>query len=376
MSSLATLSQRAVTRPGRILALLVSACFLCLHAPLHAQEDEYITVVSWGGSYARSSVEAFHKRFTAETGINIRLEEYSGGLAQIRAQVETGNVIWDVVDMEAGDTILGCDEGLLVENDYRSLPPAPDGTPATEDFIAGYDTDCGVKSVIYGTVVAYDKQKFPARKPTSMADFFDLEKFPGRRGMRRAPNANLEFALVADGVPVDQVYQELSKPGGVDRALKKLGSIKDSIVWWETGAQPPQLLADGEVLMTTAFNGRIFNAVTAEQQSFHILWDGQVLAAGYHVIIQGTSKPELAARFVAFSTSTRSLANLTKYISYSPMRRSAQALVGVHELSGIDVRPHLPNDPRNTRNAVREDPLWWTDYQDEMNEIFFAWLAR
>ena len=195
--------------------------------PSAAQEDDFITVVSWGGSYARASVKAYHDRFVEETGIRIKLDEYNGGLAQVRAQAETGNVSWDVVDMEAGDTLLGCDEGLLETIDYETLPAAPDGTPATEDFLDVFDVDCGAKNVIYSTVYAYNDTLFPNLKPATMADFFDLGKFPGRRGMRRTPNANLEFALVADGVPGDQVYTVLSSEEGIARAFRKLGHYQE-----------------------------------------------------------------------------------------------------------------------------------------------------
>ena len=344
--------------------------------PVNAQEEQFITVVSWGGSYARSSVKAYHERFVEETGIQIKLDEYNGGLAQVRAQVETGNVSWDVVDMEAGDALLGCDEGLLETVDYETLPPAPDGTPATQDFLDVYDVDCGAKNLVYSTVYAYNDTRFPGQKPATMADFFDLEKFPGRRGMRRAPNANLEFALVADGVPADQVYEILSSEAGIARAFRKLDTVKGQVVWWEAGAQPPQMLADGEVTMSTAFNGRIFNAWALENQPLTIVWDGQLLAFGYQVIVAGTPKLELARRFVAFATNTESLANLTKYISYGPLRHSSLALVGKHLETGIDMEPHLPNAPQNMSNAVLEDPEWWADNQDEMNERFAAWLTR
>ena len=344
--------------------------------PVNAQEEQFITVVSWGGSYARSSVKAYHERFVEETGIQIKLDEYNGGLAQVRAQVETGNVSWDVVDMEAGDALLGCDEGLLETVDYETLPPAPDGTPATQDFLDVYDVECGAKNLVYSTVYAYNDTRFPEQKPATMADFFDLEKFPGRRGMRRAPNANLEFALVADGVPAARVYELLSTEEGIARAFRKLDTVKNQVVWWEAGAQPPQMLADGEVVMSTAFNGRIFNAWALENQPLTIVWDGQLLAFGYQVIVAGTPKLELARQFVAFATSTESLANLTRYISYGPLRHSSLALVDKHLETGIDMEPHLPNAPQNISNAVLEDPEWWADNQDEMNERFAAWLVK
>ena len=332
-------------------------------------------MVSWGGSYARASVKAYHQRFTEETGIEIRLEEYNGGLAQIRAQAETEYVVWDVIDIEAGDALLGCDEGLLEEADYESLPPAPDGTPATEDFVEGYDMDCGVKMLIYSTVLAYNSSLYPERKPERMEDLFDLKTFPGRRGLRRAPNGNLEFALLADGVPADQIYETLSSKEGIDRAFRKLDTIKKEVLWWEAGAQPPQMLADGEVAMSIAWNGRIFNAQVLERQPLAIVWDGQLMGAGYLAIVAGTARSEAARRFVAFASSTQSLANLTRYISYGPMRRSALALVDKHEI-GIDMRPHMPNAPDNAKRAIIENPEWWADHQDELNERFAAWLIK
>ena len=356
-------------------ALLAGAVIVTLASPGPARAQETITVVSWGGSYARASVKAYHQRFTAETGIEIRLEEYNGGLAQIRAQAETEYVVWDVIDIEAGDALLGCDEGLLEEADYESLPAAPDGTPATEDFVEGYDMDCGVKMLIYSTVLAYNSSLYPERKPERMEDLFDLKTFPGRRGLRRAPNGNLEFALLADGVPADQIYETLSSKEGIDRAFRKLDTIKKEVLWWEAGAQPPQMLADGEVAMSIAWNGRIFNAQVLERQPLSIVWDGQLMGAGYLAIVAGTARPEAARRFLAFASSTQSLANLTRYISYGPMRRSALALVDKHEI-GIDMRPHMPNAPDNAKRAIIENPEWWADHQDELNERFAAWLIK
>ena len=137
-----------------------------------------------------------------------------------------------------------------------------------------------------------------------MADFFDLDKFPGKRGMRRGPKPNLEFALIADGVPAAEVYDVLSTDAGIDRAFAKLDTIKDSVVWWEAGAQPPQLLADGEVVMTTAYNGRIFNAVAAEGKPFTIVWDGQIYDLDLWVIPKGAKNKDLAMDFLSFSTAS------------------------------------------------------------------------
>ena len=165
------------------------------------------------------------------------------------------------------------------------------------------------------TVYAYNCESIQGEVPSTIADFFDLDRFPGRRGMRRSPLVNLEFSLMADGVPVDQVYDVLDTPEGVERAFRKLDTIKNNIVWWETGAQPPQLLADEEVIMTTAYNGRIFNAQNMENQPFVIVWDGQVLESGGLGIVAGTHNLEAAKRFVRFATTAQSMAAVAGYTS-------------------------------------------------------------
>ncbi len=354
--------------------LLAGAAMLVALGTTAAVAEE-ITVVSWGGAYTKSQVEAYHKPWIAATGNSIVSEDYSGGLAEVKAQVEAGNVTWDVVDVEFSDAVRGCDEGLLEEIDPSILPPAPDGTPALEDFIDGSVTDCAVANIVWSTIFAYDTTKFP-NGPTTIADFFDLEKFPGKRGLRKGPKVNLEMALMADGVPADQVYDVLSTPEGVDRAFAKLDTIKDSVVWWEAGAQPPQLLADGEVAMTTAYNGRIFNAVASEGKPFQIVWDGQILDLDLWVIPKGTKHLQTALDFVAFSTATEQLAAQASWISYGPARRSSGALVGKFHDGSVDMGPNMPTAEANMKNALLNNFEFWADNQDQLNERFNAWLAQ
>ncbi|MEM7299794.1 MAG: polyamine ABC transporter substrate-binding protein [Pseudomonadota bacterium] len=333
-----------------------------------------ITVVSWGGAYTKSQIEAYHKPWIAKTGNGIKSEDYNGGTAEIKAQVEAGNVTWDIVDVELSDAVRACDEGLLETIDHSTLPAGADGTAATDDFIEGTLHDCAVANIVWSTIFAYDSSKI-ADGPTTMADFFDLKKYPGKRGLRKGPKANLEMALIADGVPAKDVYEVLNTPEGIDRAFKKLDTIKDSVVWWEAGAQPPQLLADGEVAMTTAYNGRIFNAVAGEGKPFEIVWDGQIWDLDLWVIPKGAKNKELALDFLKFSTSTEALAAQASWISYGPARKSSSSLVGKYHNKDIDMGPQMPTAPDNLKNAVQNDFNFWADNQDQLNERFNAWLA-
>ena len=357
-------------RAGRAVAVAALA-WSCVGEP-----GESLTAVSWGGSYARAVTRGYIEPFMDGTGIEVGLEDYNGGLAQIRAQVESGNVHWDVVDLEIADAVSGCDEGLLERIDPATLAAAPDGTPATDDFLPDTLLECSVGTLFYSTVFAYNDERMPGEKPATLEDFFDLERFPGRRGMRRTPLVNLEFALMADGVPVEAVYEVLDTPEGLDRALRKLDSIKPEVVWWEAGAQPPQMLADGEVVMSTAYNGRIFNAQVLEQQPLVIVWDGQVLDIGQLGIVAGTRNLEAALEFVRFASAAQSMAAVSSHIAYSPARRSGLALVGAHADTGIEMMPHMPTYAENTRRVLNSDWLWWSDQMDAMNERFSAWLAQ
>jgi len=335
-----------------------------------ASAAESLTVVSWGGAYTHSQVKAYHEPFEKQTGIEVNSVDYNGGLGQIRAQVETGNIAWDVVDLEMSDAVRGCDEGLLQPVDHSMLPPAPDGTPATRDFIPGTLGECAVGEIVWSTVVAFDRSRFTEERPWTIRDFFDVERFPGKRGLRRTPRVNLEWALMADGVPTPQVYEVLATEEGVDRAFAVLDRIKPHVVWWEAGAQPPQLLADGEVIMTSAYNGRLYNAIFEEDKPFEIIWDGQVWDIDLWGIVKGTPNLEAALEFVKFSTDTQRLADQAKYISYGPVRWSSMDKVNAK------MKPHLPTSPDNFANSLQNDFQWWADNQQDMDERFTTWLAK
>lgn len=336
---------------------------------------EQITVLSWGGTYARSQVEAYHKPFTEKTGIVVVSVDSDNPAIPIKAQVEANNVTTDVVDIEYADAIRLCDEGLLEEIDPAVLPPAPDGTPATEDFLPQGLSDCAVGSIVFSTIYAYDRTRYPENAPQTIADFFDTEKFPGKRGLKRAPKALLEMALMGDGVPAAEVYDMLATDEGVSRAFAKLDAIKDDVVWWDTGAQPPQLLADGEVVMTAAYNGRIFNAAVSEGKPFEIVWDGQVYEYNLFAIPKGAPNKEAALEFIKFATDTQRLADQAKWISYGPARKSSAGLVGLYHDGKTEMAPHMPTSPENMKNALGSSYDFWVDHEAELTERFNAWLS-
>ena len=336
-----------------------------------------VIVMSWGGAYGAAQTEAHLKPFTAATGIATTMIDSDNPATPIKAMVEANNVTNDISSLEYADAIRLCDEGLLEPIDPAILPAGSDGTPAMEDFLPGAVTECAVSTDIWSTVWAYDTTKFAeGAGPTKAADFFDLEKFPGKRGVKKSAKAVLEFALMADGVAAADVYATLGTPEGLDRAFAKLDTIKKDVVWWEAGAQAPQLLADGEVAMTTAYNGRIFAAAQNEGKPFKIVWDGQIYENEMFVVPKGAPNTADALAFVAFATSTDGLRASAQQISYGPARKSAMLEELIFKDGKTVMAPHLPTAPENLTNALETSSSFWVDHDAELNERFQAWLSQ
>ncbi len=338
-----------------------------------------LVVVSWGGAYTKSQQMAYHNPYMKlHPDINLINDDSSNeATAKIRAQAEAGNTSWDIVDALASDAITLCDEGLIEEIDHdKMLAKAPDGTPASKDFGDLIVSPCFIPSIVYSTTFGYRNDKFGGKNPTSISDVFDLKKFPGKRSLEKRPMNNLEWALIADGVPADKIYDTLDTAAGVDRAFKKLDTIKDHVVWWTKGAQPPQLLADGEVVMASAYNGRLFAAIEENKQPINMMWDYQVFDLDGWVVPKGSKNKKEALAYLKFATDTQRLADQAKYISYGPARASSAPMVGKHAVLGIDMKPHMPTTPANAKNTLLTNYAWWADHKDELSERFEAWLAK
>lgn len=332
-----------------------------------------ITVLSFGGAYGASQKEAYYKPYEAQTGVKIVSIDADNPATPVKAQVEAGNVTADVADLEPSDVVRLCDEGALETLAIDELPDGADGTPAAEDFVEGTLYDCAVGTIVYSTLIAYRGDKVD--EVTSVADFFDLERFPGKRGLRKSAKFALELALMADGVPTGEVYDTLRTPEGVDRALAMLDKIKPQVVWWEAGAQAPQLLADGEVVMTTGYNGRFFDAMINENQPFTLFWPNQILDFNLYAIPKGAPHPEEAWKFIKFATDSQRLADQATYISYGPARRSSAALLGKFKDGKTEIAPYLPTYPEHLDKALTTSVDFWADYDTELSERFNTWLA-
>ena len=223
---------------------LIKATFLGLIAiAFTASAYADITFVSLGGAYTNSQQKAYIDTWSKGSGVTV--ESYNGGLGEIKAQVEAGNVTWDVVDVLPDQAITGCDEGLFAKVDQSSF---------INDMVVPPVSECVVPQIFWAYTAFYSKSAFPGKKPKNIKDFFDVKKFPGKRGIHTWANALIEMALVADGVKASKVYDVMSTPEGIDRAFAKLDTIKDHVVFWSAGSKPLELVSSGEVVMALALS--------------------------------------------------------------------------------------------------------------------------
>jgi putative spermidine/putrescine transport system substrate-binding protein len=343
------------------LALGFAATFTAVTALASVASARDLTVVSWGGAYQDVQKKVYFEPFKA-SGTAMNDESWDGGVGVLRAKVQGGASTWDVVQVESDELALGCDEGLFEKINYSKIGGEEAYLPATVNA-------CGVGAIVYDFVLGYDKDKLKDA-PKGWADFFDTKKYPGKRALRQGAKTTLEIALIADGVAPADVYKVLATEAGIDRAFKKLDTIKGDLVWWKAGAQPPQLLASGEVVMTSVYNGRIDAANKKEKKNFGMVWNGALFTIDSWVILKGSPNVEAAHKFLNFVGKAENQAKLSEGIAYGTSNKAAPAKLPPAVLAD------LPTSPANLKNAAEIDVNFWLENIDRLTERFNKWAAK
>jgi putative spermidine/putrescine transport system substrate-binding protein len=266
------------------------------------------------------------------------------------------------VQVEVEELMLGCEEGLFERLDWNALG-------GREAYIAPSVNDCGVGAMVWSEVFAYDGNRIEDG-PRSWQDFWDVAKFPGRRGMRRTPKYTLEVALMADGVEPAEVYRTLATPEGVNRAFHKLDELKSSIVWWTTVAQVPDLLVSGEVAMSMGTPGRLILANKLNGSNFKIVWDENIYSVDSWVILKGSPRAREAMLLLQYMKRPENEARLPLYIPTGLSNKEAIAALDA------PLKQDTPSNPDNMRHALQLDAPFWVEHSDALNQRFDAWAAR
>lgn len=328
---------------------------------LLASAAQAFTVISFGGASGDAMQQAYYAPFSQKTGTRVVAGDYNGELSRIRAMVETGNVSWDLVELESPELARGCFEGMFEPIDWERLG-------IKDQLIDAAIEECGVGTFVWSTVLAYNADRLP-RAPQTWQDFWNVKDFPGKRGLRRGAKYTLEFALMADGVSADQVYDVLRTPAGVARAFAKLDELSPHIQWWEAGAQPPQWLVAGDVVMSSAYNGRIAAAQT-EGRNLAIAWQGSVYDLDYWAIVAGSRHQDTAYEFIRFASQADTQAAYSQVIPYGPVNPAALSHLPEAQAA------RMPTHANNLEGALSMDTEFWVDFGEELEQRFSAWASR
>lgn len=351
-------------KPRRLrMALLAATMAAGTLGTAPAWASDQLVVVGWGGAWQDAYRKAVFEPFMAETGIQIVEDEFGGEYAKLTAQVDSGKITWDLASFESPQLVQGCDEGSFAPLDWDRL-----GGRANQLDYAVHD--CGIASDIWAAVMAYDAQKFPDG-PRSWADFWDVERWPGKRGGYKDARVMVELALVADGVPQEEIYRVLAAPEGMDRAFRKLDELKPHLLWSESPADGMQRLLAGDVVMNVNFSARVTDAASENDRDLVIVWPaGFWIGTDYWVQIADGPNPEAAEKFLEFYARPGTQAELAKHLPYGVPSKAA------YDLMTPEVKAKLPTAPERAKWMTSYSDGFWLDRQAAIDERFNAWAAR
>ncbi len=299
--------------------------------------------------------------FTAATGIKAVPGVWSGGVAALTPQLKAPDNAWDLVMVNGEELAAGCAGGLFEKLDWTQIG-------GREHYLPIAVSDCGVGATLSNTVLAWDRDKL-AGSP-SWADFWDVTKFPGKRGLRKGVRGNLEIALMADGVPPSDVYKVLATTEGADRAFRKLDQLRPYIVWWETPENASRILGSGDVLMTSAPSAAIVQASRQAHRDFAIQWSDSLIDVLSWAIAKGSPELRDAMQFLYFSGTPAIGARLLTEAGEGGLAKGANDGVAP-ELAALS-----PTSAANLQRAVRLDIAFWQTNRAKLRQRFDAWLAH
>lgn len=345
---------------GLLLLVSLVSLVLVIEKKAEAQDSKELVVVSWGGIYQTAQRKGYFADFENETGIKV-IETSPVDYAKLKAMVQSRKVEWDVMDAGMSGMFQLIDADVLEKIDYSKIN--------TEGLVKEHLNEYGVPLMYYGLIMAYRKDVFPEGKgPQSWADFWDVKRFPGPRSLRNNPMGSIEFALLADGVPMNKIYP-LDK-AKVEQALKKLDQIKPHVtVWWEQGAQPAQLLADKEVVMTSTWNSRVY-AIQAEGAPVEMVWNQGATEGDAWVIPKGAPHRDAALKFINFASRPKGQA------VFAEMTKNGPSNVKAFDMIPSDIAKKLASHPNQASKMFMFDYKWWGKNRPWVLERWDAWMME
>lgn len=339
--------------------LLATAALLAVaSAPAFAGD---LTIVVRGDTLPAALTDAYVRPFSDATGLGASAVAWEGGIDVLRDQLKAADNTWDLILTDAEELATGCSDGIFEKTDWSA-------TGGKDHYQPWGVSECGVGAMMTNVVLAWDKDKFPAT-PT-WVDFWDVAKYPGKRGLRRSERGALEIALLADGVAPTDIYKTLSGKDGVDRAFQKLDQLRPYIVWWNNGTEAAKILGSGDVLMTSAPSGAIVTAARTDGRNFGIQWTASLYDVLSWAIVKGSPDLRVAQQFLYFIGMPAIQARLVRQNGLVGPAK------GLNEGLPPDLQAISPTNPLNIAAGLRVDTAFWHDNLPKLRPRFDAWLGK
>ena len=321
-----------------------------------AQAAREIVFAMWGGDAEAAYQKVWGEPFTAKTGIKVVMDGAGPSPGRVRAMVQARNVTWDIIDGGVGTQASLGAANVVQEIDYGIVDRAK--------ALPGMDYRWGATVFVYGSVLTYDSRAFGGKTPQSWADFFDVRTFPGKRVLYKYMAGALEAALLGDGVPLDRLY-----PLDVDRALKKLATIKDHLVLWDTGASSQQLFRDGEVTMGQLWHTRANLLQEESGGRFRYTFNQGMLQPGVMSVPKNNPAGKAAMELLASMQDPQAQVKLLELLGNGPANPAADGTYS--EALGR----RNPGHPDNRKLMVLQNADWYGEHIIPVTKRFLDLMA-
>jgi putative spermidine/putrescine transport system substrate-binding protein len=340
-------------------SLLAAVAVLAMSLSTAAARD--LVVVARGSAALPAVNKVFIAPFTAATDLPATGQSWNGDPDALAAALKAPGTGWDLLEVNSAELAAGCSGGQFEKLDWSQIG-------GKDHYLPQAVSDCGVGAGVSNCVLAWDRDKFPGN-PT-WADFWDVAKYPGKRGLRRDVQGNLEIALMADGVAPQDVYKTLSSSDGVDRAFRKLDQLKPYIVWWHDEAEAGKILASGDVLMTSAPSSEIVQASQSTHRNFGIQWANSLYEVLSWTIVKGSPNLREATGFLYFAGTPPIQARLVPLFGEGGLAKGANDGLPQSELVVS------PTSPANLKAGLQVDTAFWHDNLPKLHQRFETWLGH
>lgn len=342
-----------------------------------AKEQKPFTILTWQGAYLKAQNRAYLNAYQKEAKQDIIIKGRQALKEDFIETLKASEKLYDVVDMTSDEINAACDAGVLAQVSHDEIAKIANDVTFEDDFFDKGLHRCGVASMVWSSVIVFNKTAFkPKRRPKAAKDFFNVKRYPGKRALPKNPQYLLELALLADDVNPSEVYETLETEDGLKRSFKQLERIKKHIVWWSTPREAFELLKTRKASMALGYNGRAFNVIAKDKNPFGIIWDGQIYRMNYWAIVKDSQKVKSALDFIAYATTPKRLARQASWFPYGPARRSAFEFLENHPEAELSLTPFLPTYEKNFENALYRDAKWWQKNRGalDIEARFQAWL--